>query len=280
MKNRYLLYALCILLCACCRSQQQEEDSLSILLPNSSEYIVLIPSGLDTSQFIIRDFYEGHGLVVSGFYYMLFEDSVPQYYHFPFECQYTDIAWYRGNCYIAKDSLLIYVEDNGKEHIILRTDGVIKKIFPTQDGIYFAGDSILSFFRFSIAEAEPITQFKACIHDIYPLDENICFVAVESNIIQINKGEAFRVHSDSLKINSIEITPKGLFFATDNYVCYLSSNGYSFPIVEQGARQLIRLEDNLYIIYNDNSCAIITNISNYNKFTQNVQNYEMEDTIR
>lgn len=278
MKKRYLLYILCLLVCSCSKNQKQDE-TVSILLPDNSEYIELLPAGLDNSNYFIRESYMGHGVFVSGQYYMLFDDSIPQYYRFPFESQYTDIAWHDGNCYITKDSSILFVEDNGKEHTILRTDGALKKIFPINEGIYFAGDTTLSFFRYSIAEAEPIIQLKCAISNIYPLNENICFITAGGHIVLINKDDVRNIHTDSLQINSIAVTSKSLFYATDKNVAYLNVTGFSCPIVDKGARELEIIDDALYVIYNDNSCAIITNVHNYDQLIQKFKEYEMENSL-
>lgn len=265
---------------ACSAPKQEEQETVSVLMPDGVEYIELFSAGLDTSQYIIRDLYSGHGLVVSGKYYMSFDDSVPQYFRFPFDIQYTDIAWYNGHCFAAKDSSLLYIEDEGKEHVILNTDLLIKKIYPIQEGVYLAGDSSLYFFRFSIAEGEPVCLFKSAIEDIRPINEHVCFVAVGNSIFLLNDGDTYKVYADSAIIRSIDVAQDGsLFYATDKVVGYFNPQGIITPIVQKGARQVKILGNNLFIIHSDNSCFIITNIDHYSHLIQNKFPDESEDSI-
>ena len=280
MKLRSVLYILCACFAACSVPSHEKQETVSVLLPNGAEYVELFPVGLDTSQYFIRSMYSENGLVLSGQYFMSFDDSVPQYYRLPFNTQYTDIAWYNGNCFAARDSLLIYIEDDGKEHNILRTDMSIKKIYPIQNGIYFAGDSSIHFYRFSIAEGEPVSLFKRTIEDIRPINEHTCFAAVGNSILLLNDGNTYKVYADSANIRSIDVANDGsLFYATDMAVNYLNPNGLITPIVNKGARQVKIIGNDLFIIHSDNSCFIITNIDLYSHLIQNKFPNESEDSI-
>lgn len=259
---------------------QLEADEATYFLPDGVRCIELIAQDVDTSRYYFREFVAGSGLIVSGDSYLALDDTIPCFYHFPFERHFDDIAWLNGNCFLARDSTIYYAEDDGEEHAILRTDNRVNRIWPIESGIYFSSDSTISFFRFEIADAEPVAKMPGIISDVAPMDSEDCFVACDSTIIFISNGELYKVVSDSLPILSVALHPnESLFFSTKHRVAYLDVDGVQTTIVNKGARQLLLVSDNLFCIHDDNSSIILNGIRNFNKMIEDEKRNEQNDTV-
>lgn len=266
--KKFYLYFLLLTALACTSRQEELQSSGEVIfhLPDGTQCVELLSAGVDSSDYYIREILQGHGLIISGNAYMSMDDTLPCYYRLPFDSELSDIAWVGGDCFLAKDSTIYYAEDEGRLYAILKTDNHINRIWPIESGIYFSTDSTLSFFRFSIAEGEPVTKVPGIIRDVAPLDKDDCFLAVDSCIVFLSGGEPLLVANDSLIIKSVVLhTDDCLFYATDKSVYFVDVDGVKIDVVNKGARQLSIIGDNLIIIFNDNSSVVITNISNYHK---------------
>ena len=176
-------------------------DDVAFNIPDSCECAILIPEGMDSSLYTVKEIFEDKGAIISGNKIMLFDDFEPRYMRIKIDKNFKDIQWTSdGICFALNDYSIFFVDDNGRTHVLIESKTPLTSFKVTNKGIWFVQDSIVNNYTFDNHEINRVIKTKGKISDIYSIDNEMGFLSIDKNIYFLTNGELTRVVCDSTNI--------------------------------------------------------------------------------
>lgn len=248
-------------------------QNINILLPEGTKIDVLAKTGEFTKPNSLR-------IGPNGQLYIITDGVCINYFMpnstvlaFPSEFYLSDIYWLDGGDCLFSDSSSVYyrVEANDSVFRILHTDMKSLCFKPSHKGIYFykSGGTGLYFFSYTDTTAKKICDFASPITDIDVLADN-CFVAFGNAVgVIIDNMNYLSLFKIGTLVNSITVNADGiLFYGTNEGLFYYDDAEHQFQIGDLGVRELLSYNDDLYVVFLDNSSACIHGVTAYSDITK------------
>ena len=247
-------------------------QNIDFLLPEGTKFDVLAKTG---------EFAKPNSLRIgpNGQLYIITDGICVNYFMpkstilaFPSEFYMSDIYWLDGGDCLFSDSTSVYyrVEANDSVFRILHTDMKSLCFKPSRKGIYFykSGGTELHFLSYANSVAKKICDFASQITDIEVLADN-CFVAFGNTVgVIIDNMNYLSLFKIGTSVNSIAVNADGiLFYGTNEGLFYYDDAERQFQIGNLGVRELLSYNDDLYVVFLDNSSACIHGVTAYSDIT-------------
>lgn len=260
----FLKFLVCFVPLVCYASIQKEDGGQGEGAQHSAEVgmFILFEGDDSVEDVYVRGAGQRNAVVVSGQHFLSLGDSVPQWYILPIRQKVDDIAWLDEDCFFVEDSIIYYAEDDYIVHPLLVSNLSIDMIKPTEYGIYFVQDNTVSLLKYDGSTAQMILSAPSKINDFVPVGLTTYLFAMDNKIMFVDDGEPYVVKTEDVTINSLAWHDSGsVFFATDNRVGVFNLNsGREFTIINGAGKHLALLYEDLFMIFKDNGCIVLTNI--------------------
>ena len=256
---------------------------MKCVLPKGSDFEVVFTSIVFTEPYFLCKGPNNDLQVVSEGIAISINDSTAISYMLPITDGLTNAHWIDEDNLLLSCSNTIYYFSNDRRTLLpiahIDEGEVVFKMGNKKLYYYEKGENYLYCLKFNDKSITP-TEFV--------FGEEICSLAIDENddcIIAsmdklyalIDDKELFPLEKSKYKINSIEIGNNGeIYYGTREGTYYLDSNFNKIRIIDKGANYLICHNDNLYIIFNDDSAGRITNISNYKNLLNEAKQKKQE----
>jgi len=256
---RYVFFILSLCMVACMRKVCNEE--LYFFIPDGSECFSLVESDSlkNETRYHYRNIGNNRVAAIVDQYLINLTDTSSHTFHIPFDGTISDIKWKDGECFFSSDSTLYHMDGNAAIRPIIIADGEITHIELCNDGIAFVKDSLLAYFSFHDKKVETILHAGSVITGIKTNEQSFLFSA-GNDIFIYDAGQTYRVYSAESGIMSFDINSNGIiFYSTNEAVIFITPDLEMNKIVNKAASEITVIDNNIYIIFTDNSSCMITN---------------------
>lgn len=196
---------------------------------------------------------------------------------FPKEYNINEIIWISSDeCIFSSSTSLVFCNvTTGEYTILMTTDKSDIHFCLGKSGVlyYHEGNNILYKLSYKDFQTSILYEFNSIIHDIKSDGDN-CFIAYENKIAKLSE-ENLLIPIINIKenINTLEIGyDEMVFFGTDRFL-YFYDNNATIPIIKNGVKDILINSDSLYVIFNDNSAAVISHFSDYHSLSESLKSY-------
>lgn len=238
----------------------------SIALPEGCECLQLIDgqNTLPDVNYLYRDISNGTGVILlHNLAFILGDNDLDAAVLMPWDRPITDARWYDGDCFFACDSTIYHCDSLGIAQEIIMAESPITSFDVYDKGIVFSIDSFIGFYSFLSFKVEPLFHAEASVLDVECLGENVLFSSGKE-VFAIGAGEIHPLlAADSSIISFAPHYSGSLFIGTENEVFYINPERQKVTLFKTGARDITLIDDDLFVIFQDNSSIKITNVSNY-----------------
>lgn len=255
----YVFFILFLCMVACMRKVCNEE--LYFFIPDGSECFSLVESDSlkNETRYHYRNIGNNRVAAIVDQYLINLTDASSPTLHIPFNGSISDIKWKDGECFFSSDSILYHMDGNAMIRPIIIADDEITHIELCNDGIAFVRDSLLAYFSFHNKKVETILHADSIITGIKTDEESILF-SVDNDIFVYDTGQTYKVYSAESVIMSFDIHSNGIiFYSTNDAVMFITPDLIRNKIVNKAASEITVIDNNIYIIFTDNSSCMITN---------------------
>lgn len=249
-------------------------------LPEGSTYMVIMePSQTaKTTQLVFSNNYKFPFLLTDGKMVLLSNDEVEEPIAFALPKEIKDCA----DVFILDSLLICKMRANIKsfngestEDMLIMPDKQYN-IFPANNGFFYLvrrGKDSSTVYLVETATGEFLKLF-----DTPFLIDNIAgtgptsYVTSNEMIYYVSEEICTLVEVSDSKVKSIDFFSEGVFYSTEKACYYMGLPGKSFPFLFGEVKQLMLVDNRLYLLFKNGLLSVIDNANQYQTFMESIVN--------
>lgn len=247
-----------------CIKENNNTIEREFLLPDACECIEILKADsipLNT-RYVFRDIYDNHPIIFCNNYITPLFDSLSTPIPLPYNYNITDIHWDKEYCYFSSDSTL-FIDKGGNIYPIIVSNNKIEFFSVSENSILFASDSSLVSFMPCTNEINELVRVPFIIKYIKQIPPCI-FLSAGKEIYLIYENNLYHIFSSEEEILCFDVDSSGgIFIGTNLGLSYLNVDYSMTNVVNIPTRNMTIIDDDLYVIFEDGSSVMITNIHNF-----------------
>ncbi len=251
-------------------------------LPEGSSYMVIMePSQTaKTTQLVFSSNYKFPFLLTDGKMVLLSDDEVeePIAFSIPNEIKDCENVFILDSILICKKKTTIKSFDGESiENMLIMPDKQYN-IFPANNGFFYLvrrGKDSSSVYLVETATGEFMKLFDAPF-----LIDNIAgtgpssYVTSNEMIYYVSEEICTLIEVSDSKVKSIDFFSEGVFYSTEKACYYMGLPGKSFPFLLGDIKQLMLVDNRLYLLFKNGLLSVIDNANQYQTFLEATVNDE------
>lgn len=269
-----IFISICLFWTNNCYSQGQNKG----FLPDKSSYTVLSQPSRSTrdSQLVYNSSLRFPFLYADGAMILLSNDEVkePVAFVLPEELRNCESMLFVDSLIICKCGKYIMSYDGENiDEVISMTDEQFE-LFPSNNGYFYLVESDLK--TSSAYLVNPITDDNIKLFDAPFLVDNIVGTGTDS---YVTSGEMIYFVSQEIctlvdvadsRVQSIDYYSDGAFYSTESACFYMGFPGKSFPILLGDIKQVVFVDNRLYLLFSDGLLSVIDQADQYQVFLNEI----------
>lgn len=242
----------------------QSGDNKIFTLPNDCEVVKVLEGIAPDEKYFIRGLDEHVPAIIGFDHIFLLNDSTAEPIYFSFQHPINDIHFDNSDVYFAAGSI-IYLYNDKMENLIpvVISDDLINSFRISNNNLIVPQSTTINLYSLNTPKEHKRFNVKIPVENIEVLGDEIMFSS--GNDLYLLKGnEFYKLFQEDRPIKTFVILPSAdIIYSTDEGIFYLTSRYERLHITDEIAKKLVFIEDSLYIVSEDNSCTIITNITSF-----------------
>lgn len=249
-------------------------------LPEGCTYTVISQPSRDskTTQLVYGNIFRFPFLFDDGTMVLLSNDEIkePFVFSLPNKIKDCENAFILDSLLICKYGTSIKSFDGETIDEVLIMDDEQYNIYPANDGFFYLVENEAtssSVHLINAATGEIIKLFDAPF-----IIDNIAgtgpksYVTSNEMIYFVSKEECSLVEVADSKVQSIDFYSDGAFYSTEKACYYLGLPGKSYPFLSGNIKQVMLVDNRLYLLFRDGLLSVIDHADQYQTFLDGVMN--------
>ncbi len=249
-------------------------------LPEGCTYTVISQPSRDTktTQLVYGNIFRFPFLFDDGTMVLLSNDEIkePLVFSLPNKIKDCENAFILDSLLICKYGTSIKSFDGETIDEVLIMDDEQYNIYPANDGFFYLVENEAtssSVHLINSATGEIIKLFDAPF-----IIDNIAgtgpksYVTSNEMIYFVSKEECSLVEVADSKVQSIDFYSDGAFYSTEKACYYLGLPGKSYPFLSGNIKQVMLVDNRLYLLFRDGLLSVIDHADQYQTFLDGVMN--------
>ncbi len=277
--KRYIIFLICMLVCGNVFSQNRK-----CIIPDSTSYIVLSSQSniIKNAKLVYCNVSRFPFLMGNNTLLMLANDDVDELvtFNLPKEIDKIEDVFIKDSLLICKDSNIIKNFNGEKVDTILIMPDDNYNIYPANDDYFYIvkHDEDSS----SVYMVETVTGKFIKLFDSPVRIDNLagtgyeCIITCGNLIYFIAEGICIIVDEADSIIQSIDYYKGGAFYSTKNACYYLGLSCKSYPFINGNVKQLMLVDNHLYLLFSDGLLSVIDNADGYRRLFSEIINEQNE----
>lgn len=278
MKLKELFLA--ILGCVIMQMQAVSQSNYKGFIPDSCSYTVISQPSRTTkySQLVYGNNFKYPFLMAEGAMLLLSDDEVktPVVFGLPIEIQNPDESFVMNNLLLLRHGNVVRSYDGKKVEKLFERKEEKFKIYPANnDSFYYIKHEQDSSFAylFDLATEKFTKLFAVPFHiDCFVGSGREVFLAFGEMIYFISDEIQTLVEVADSRVQSIDFFSEGAFFSTEKACYYLGLPGKSYPFLMGDIKQLMLVDNRLYLLFRNGLLSVIDHANQYQTLLDEVVN--------
>lgn len=249
-------------------------------LPDKCSYQVISQPSRDTktAQLVFGNTSRFPFLLTDGTMVLLSNDEIknPVAFILPDEIRYCENAFVLDSLLICKYGTSILSFDGETIDEVLIMDDEQFNIYPANNGFFYlveneATSSSVHLINAATGENTKLFNAPFTIDNIAGTGPK-SYVTSNEMIYFVSKEVCSLVEVADSKVQSIDFYSDGAFYATEKACYYLGLPGKSFPFLSGNIKQVMLVDNRLYLLFRDGLLSVIDHADQYQTFLDEVMN--------
>lgn len=271
---------LLLVLVGCALSQVSISQNDRGFIPDSCAYMVIAHPSRTTqySRLVYGCNFRYPFLMADGTMLLLSDDDVetPMGFELPFEIQNPDESFVVGRMLLCRYGNAIKTYDGKKVEKIWERQNEKFKIYPANgEAFYYVTQErdSSSVFMFDLVDEKLVKLFDVPFQiDRLAGSGQECFVTMGEKVYFVSDEIFTLVAVADSRVQSIDFFSDGAFYSTEKACYYIGLPGKSYPFLLGDIKQLMLVDNRLYLLFRDGLLSVIDNASQYQRLLDKVVN--------
>ncbi|MCR5520209.1 MAG: tetratricopeptide repeat protein [Bacteroidales bacterium] len=257
---RKLVFSSLVLLCAVCAFAQGP----SILVPEGSSLMEVIPASADGSVPIIREYASACPVAVVGNVAMTIGRDTTHVFEIPISHPVADVRWLGTSLFYPEGKQIMRSWEDGSVRKLLEADAPVSAILPALDGILFTTDNSLVFCDYEQKTGRVLHQSKGKII-LGGIHSGHIFFAEGADLYAIRGKQKVKFHSaGKASVKALAVHPEGpVFYSTADGTYLLNTDYRRLRLTAQSAKAIDIVGDKLFLSFADGQCVMVNRCGQY-----------------
>ena len=249
-------------------------------LPDKCSYQVISQPSRDTKsgQLVFGNTFRFPFLLTDGTMVLLSNDEIKKTVSLilPDEIKDCENAFILDSLLICKYGTSIMSFDGETTAEVLIMDDEQYSIYPANDGLFYLVEnettsSSVHLINAATGEITKLFDAPFAIDNIAGTGPK-SYVTSNEMIYFVSKEVCTLIEVADSKVQSIDFYSDGAFYATEKACYYLGLPGKSYPFLSSNIKQVMLVDNRLYLLFRDGLLSVIDNADQYQTFLDEVMN--------